>query len=62
MKDEENIDEFLRALDNRAGPDRTHILLVAPDSFGMRGFDYRAPIKGITLVIAASFAHYRQAM
>jgi hypothetical protein len=27
----------------------------------MRGFDYRSPTKGITLIIAASFDHQRQA-
>ena len=28
----------------------------------MRGFDYRAPRKGITLIIAASFSNQREAM
>lgn len=56
MKDGEEInDEFLRTLDKR-GPDGLHTLIVASSSFGMRGFDYRS-LKGITLIIAASFAH-----
>jgi hypothetical protein len=62
MKDGEIIDDkFLRALDNRAA-DGAHTLIVATSSFGMRGFDYRARTKGITLVVAASFAHEREKM
>lgn len=58
MKDGHDIsDVFLRALDKRNDQDRTHALIVASSSFGMRGFDYRAPDKGITLVIASSFDH-----
>jgi hypothetical protein len=63
MKDGQNInDEYLRTLDNRAVPDGPHALIVAPDSFGMRGFDYRAKTKGITLIIAAPFSNQRQAL
>ena len=55
MKDGTDISyESLRSLDKRI-PDGTHALIVATSSFGMRGFDYRAPSKGITLIIAASF-------
>ena len=35
---------------------------MASGSFGMRGFDYRAQTKGITLVLAAPFANQREAM
>ena len=60
MKDGERIDdEFLRTLDNHA-IGGAHTLIVATTSFGMRGFDYRALTKGITLVVAASFAHERE--
>ena len=60
MKDGERIDDtFLRTLDNCA-IDGAHTLIVATSSFGMRGFDYRAKTKGITLIIAAPFAHERQ--
>lgn len=63
LKDGDEInDEFLRSLDQRSGQEGNHALLVASSSFGMRGFDYRAPQKGITLVIAASFANTRSAM
>ena len=55
-------DEFLRTLDNRDGPEGLHALLVVVvGSFGMRGLDYRSQ-KGITLILAASFANQRQAM
>jgi hypothetical protein len=58
IQDGEDInDEFLRTLDNRSGPDGFHTLIVTSSSFGMRGFDYRSPNKGITLIIAASFEH-----
>lgn len=57
MKDGEDIDdEFLRTLDNHTEPNGAHTLIVASSSFGMRGFDYRS-CKGITLIIATSFAH-----
>lgn len=63
MKDGENInDELLRTLDNRTGPDGAHTLIVAPGSFGMRGFDYRSKSKPMTLILAASFSNQRQAM
>ena len=64
ISDSENInDEFLRTLDNRTGPEGTHALLVVVvGSFGMRGLDYRSKAKGITLILAASFANQRQAM
>ena len=59
MADGENIDdEFLRTLDN-PGPDGAHVLLVATSSFGMRGIDYRSPTKGVTLILAKSFANQR---
>lgn len=62
MQDGENInDEFLRKLDNRPSEGQ-HTLIVASSSFGMRGFDYRAETKGITLIIADSFSTYRSAM
>jgi hypothetical protein len=54
-------DEFLRYLDTRSGSDGLHTLVVTCSSFGMRGFDYRSPTNGITLIIAASFEHQRQA-
>lgn len=59
MKDGDDTinDEFLRTLDNRGHiDDGNHTLIVATSSFGMRGFDYRSQ-KGITLIIAASFAN-----
>ena len=57
MKDGENIkDEFLRTLDN-TGLGGKHELIIASSLFGMRGFDYRSPRKGITLIIAASFSN-----
>ena len=60
IADGENIDdEFVRTLDNRDGLNGPHVLLVATSSFGMRGFDYRAPSKGIALILAASFANQR---
>jgi hypothetical protein len=37
-------------------------LIIATDPFAMRGFDYRAKTTGITLVIAKSFAHEREAI
>jgi hypothetical protein len=55
-------DELLRTLDNRSDSDGLHTLVVTSSSFGMRGFDYRAPTKGITLIIATSFEHHRQAV
>jgi hypothetical protein len=61
MKDGDVIDdEFLRNLDDR-GMDGNHTLIVTTSPFGMRGVDYRSS-KGITLIIAASFANQRQAM
>lgn len=62
IQDGEDIDdEFLRTLENRSSTDGFHTLIVTCTSFGMRGFDYRSPMKGITLIIAASFEHQRQA-
>lgn len=59
-KDGEDIDDnFLRSLDTRNEATGTHALIVMTSLFGMRGFDYRAPIKGIALVIAASFSNER---
>ena len=60
MSDEENInDGFLRTLDKRDPETETYTLLVANSSFGMRGFDYRSKTKGITLILAKSFANQR---
>lgn len=52
-------DEFLRNLD-KTPSGCLHRLLCATDTFGMRALDYRAPRKGIHLVIARPFANQRE--
>ena len=51
-------DSFLRSLDTRLNSGLFPVI-VATDSFGKRGFDYRAPINGITLLINDSFHNLR---
>jgi hypothetical protein len=46
----------LRNLDLKSNTDK-YPLLVATSSSAMRGFDYRAPKLGITLIVAKSFAN-----
>jgi hypothetical protein len=52
--------EFLKTLDEKRSTDGSFNLLITL-GFGMRGVDYRAPLTGITLVIALSFNHEREA-
>jgi hypothetical protein len=52
---------LLRNLDQRADNGKYN-LLIATDHFAMRGLDYRAPILGVTLILAASFANKREAL
>jgi hypothetical protein len=52
--------ELLKTLDEKRSTDGSFHLLVALD-FGMRGVDYRAPLTGITLIVALSFNHEREA-
>lgn len=44
-------------------PDGSYLLVVTTNAkLGMRGMDYRAPLNGITLIVAASFENYREAV
>jgi hypothetical protein len=47
---------LLRNLDSKSNADK-YPLLVAASPFAMRGFDYRAPKRGITLIVAKSFTN-----
>jgi hypothetical protein len=55
---------MLRELDSGSSEanDFRYKLIIATDPFAMRGFDYRAKTVGITLVVAKSFAHEREAI
>jgi hypothetical protein len=58
MKDEnDNDDNFLRRLDAQDSSTGFHALVIASGPFGVRGFEYRAALKGITWIIAGSFAN-----
>ena len=59
MNDKDEIsDEFLRTLDERSSQDGSlHNLIDATTSFNMSEFDYRDPTKGVSLIIATSFAN-----
>ncbi len=51
----------LRELDKREGEGSTFLLVIATQEESMRGIDYRAPLNGITLIVAKSFENSREA-
>jgi hypothetical protein len=51
------VDEPLRHLDNISGDSYTFV--VTTKEFNMRGLDFRAQLRGIALIIAASFTNRR---
>jgi hypothetical protein len=60
--DGEDVDEAtLRELDKREGEGSAFKLVVAMQEESMRGIDYRAPLNGITLIVAKSFENAREA-
>lgn len=51
-------DDQMRTLDSKIDDDN-HQLIIITEEFYMRGFDFRAPNKGIVLIIAKPFTHDR---
>lgn len=63
VDDPDRIDhDRLRNLDAKPASDLYPIILCSDASLGMRGLDYRAPEKGICLLVAKSFRHEREAI
>jgi hypothetical protein len=54
-------EKTLRELDKREGEGLAFRLVVATQKESMRGIDYRAPLNGITLIVAKSFENAREA-
>jgi hypothetical protein len=53
-------EDLLRSMDTSTT--NPYQLVIATDSFAMRGFDYRAKTIGIALVLAKSFRYEREAI